>query len=112
MNKIKLKKTDIRDVLKVSFPGYRGRKFHLRIASTAHLEGNWDGGSRTETVAVGIKEGVWAGMPMPKSHGTDLTIPDNIILVNHIWFCGSDLGIEILASPNCVFLPKVLPAQA
>ena len=115
---MKLKKEQIRDILEASFPDYKGRKFRIRVEEKYFMSNYWSGGSRTYVKALGLKSGKLVAVepdwkttnPMrPEAHA-EFFIPSNIILVEHTFFCGKDLGISIVVSPNAMDeLRKSLP---
>lgn len=118
---IALKTSDIRPIIEAAFPDYRGNKASVRIQesieyTTADL--TWQEGSKTEVVVLRWNGESFDALDLNRafrSENTRITgkIPDEIILVEHAFFCGKDAGIRCIVSPSCVYLPKLkLPAVA
>ena len=112
-HRMKIKKSQARDIIKATFPGYKGRKVKVEFAPTVTFyDTNWGGGSRNSYAAVG-SDGRTAhlGVPAPWANaveGETVDVAENVLIVKHTIFCGKDLGITIYANP--VHLPKWLPA--
>lgn len=117
---IAVKPSEIRAIINATFPDYRGPKATVRVQATAEYTASdllWQDGSKTEVKA----------LRAITIEGTDCTyiahlqavelrtahsgvVPRDMILVEHVTFCGKDLGIRCVVSPDSVFLPKLLPA--
>jgi hypothetical protein len=89
----------VKHLASLIYPDYKGRKFRIHEQETYHLENYWDGGSRTYSVAIDFK-GNRVIMPSPetlnpynKEAHLDFTIPPGIGILEHVFFCGKDLGI-------------------
>ena len=92
-------------IARIAFPSWGGRKCSVSEGSTVRVEGTfWDGGSRTEFVAVNLATGESCGLPestrTPREMGG--TAPDNYMvvpagfaLVEHAFFCGKDAGCAV-----------------
>ena len=110
---IKANKSQVRDILKVTFPEYRGRKFKVEFAETiTFYDTNWAGGTKNIYVAVAT-DGRTARLNVPAPwvnavEGARMTMSLNVLIVKHTIFCGKDLGITIYAHP--AHMPKWLPA--
>lgn len=111
---MKVKKAQVRDILKATFPEYRGRKFKVEFTEAIWFhDTNWSGGTTNTYVAVAT-DGLTARLNVPAPwfnavEGTKKSLPLNMLIVKHTMFCGKDLGITIYAHPS--HLPKWLPAE-
>lgn len=117
MEEVKLKRKDIPAIVAAAYPEYTGQKFRLAFKSTFRMSDYWDGGSRTYVTAVKLEDGklmmstpdAVAHNPFNKQAHITFDIPKNVALVEHIFFCGKDLGIRIVVHPDTILLPKLLP---
>lgn len=117
---ITVRPSDIKAIIDATFPDYKGQKAAVSIQPTASYDAadlTWQGGSKTEIVALRVGAGgtfqimslsvlsPWSG----QSWGGP--IPADIMLVEHVIFCGKDLGIRCIVSPDSQFLLRMsLPA--
>ena len=105
-NIIKVKKAEVKPIIEVSFPEYKGRTFKVKLSEfVTFYNTNWDGGSRNQYVAVSMAKG--KGQPMPVSapwanlvEGKRMEIPFGVVVVEHSHYCGKDVGITIHAHPS------------
>ena len=110
---MKVKKAQVKDILKATFPEYRGRTFKVEFAPTITFhDTNWGGGTKNTYAIIG-SDGRTARLSVPAPwinpvEGKTVEMPTNALVVKHTVFCGKDLGITIYASP--VHLPKWLTA--
>lgn len=108
---IALKPSEIRPIIDATFPEYRGPKASVRIQATAEYSAadlSWQDGSITEVKALRNINGELVVADLNTTfYGV---IPPDFMLVEHVIFCGKDLGIRCVVSPDSVFLPKLLPA--
>jgi hypothetical protein len=102
----------IKRVCRAAFPGYDGRKFQVAYGvKSMSVRSYWDGGSRSSFVAVNLS--TLQTKAAPNSHpifdhveGVDrVEIPEGFAIVEHIIFCGKDLGLRIHVPID----PPVLP---
>jgi len=112
---IKVRKAEIRDILKASFPEYRGRTYEVRFTDKIFIYNtNWSGGSRNVYVAVATDgRAVRFNAPAPWDNpieGERMAVPPDALIVEHCYFCGKDMGITIYANP--CHRPKWLAAGA
>lgn len=113
---MKLKKADVKHILEKTFPEYRGRKFKLAFATGYQMQDYWSGGSRIYVKAVN-EEGKVAHPsqmvhnPWKDAAHAEFDLPKNMLLVEHAFFCGKDMGIRIIAHPNSTMVKKLLPEQ-
>ena len=119
---VKLTRKDCKSLLDRSFPYYNGRKLSVEVTDRLTLsDTNWGGGTRNSYVFI-REDGAVAplfpgGVPAPwvnPVEGETFTIPDNVIVAEHVIFCGKDMGVRFYISSGCKTLPaaavKMLPA--
>ncbi len=108
---IKLTKKQAWPLVGKLFPDYTGRKFVMQFVERIVFRNlNWDGGSRNEYKFV-RSDGKLAVMPVlapwkEVNEGRTVELPPEVLVVEHTFFCGRDLGIRIYANP--VHAPKWL----
>ena len=115
---IAIKPGQIRPIIDATFPEYRGPKASVRIQATAEYSAadlSWQDGSKTEVKALRNINGELVvadlnALSMSNTASFYGVIPPDFMLVEHVIFCGKDLGIRCVVSPDSVFLPKLLPA--
>lgn len=123
MANIKLNRRDMGDLLKIHFPKYKGRKITLEITenfriSTASLYWS-DGGSKSEVVGIrqdgsefvlSCYRGKLAGTnPITMNHSyINEKIPEDVLIIKH-QYAGMSQWVTVYASPNSMWLPKLLP---
>lgn len=111
---MKLRKADVSELLKISYPDYKGRKFKVSIKKEYYLKDYWSGGSRTYAKFAKFVNDHWEVVtnpftnPYKDSAHVQFNVPNDIIIIEHIFFCGKDLGINFVVSPNFIYLPKLL----
>lgn len=118
MNMIHIDKPDdaLRAIFHAAYPNYTGRKFRVRTASVIDCatDNSWQGGSRTYYTWVDLStRSAIAEVPAqsqfdPKINGAkSVTIPENKACVEHRIFCGRDMGLTLVLSPENAtqFLP-------
>ena len=115
MNQVELKRSnqEVKALLGKTFPAYSGRKIKVRESDTYHLEDYWSGGTRRYVVAFNLTTS--ESMPTPgvatnpfnKEAHQEFPIPDGCAIVEHVIFCGKDIGIIINVNANT--FPKMLP---
>ena len=96
--------------------GYRGRTFKARTAENVTITSNyWDGGSRSYWALVRLDTG--AGAIAATDHpafdargitGSTYQIPAGYCVVEHVIFCGKDLGLRFYVRPEDI--APLLPA--
>lgn len=113
----KLRTSDhrVKELIQRTYPEYRGRKVKIVQRDTYHMSDYWSGGSRTYVVAVNLAnmqvehhKGV-SSNPFNDSAHDSFSIPDGVAMVEHVIFCGKDLGIRINVNANTY--PKMLPSH-
>ncbi len=108
---IKVRKAQTRPILDATYPDYRGRKFKVEFTDKVWLhDTNWGGGSRNYYAFV-TADGERRYLPSPPPwdnpyEGRGVELPANVLVVEHCYFCGKDLGITIYAHPS--YAPKWL----
>jgi hypothetical protein len=105
---IKVKKSDIADILKLSFPDYTGRKFTVVFRCEIQMYNtNWSDGSKNDYVVLDFNKNhgnaYVDNMPAPwvnPYENSKIQLTKNKIVVEHMFFCGKDAGITIYAHPD------------
>jgi hypothetical protein len=95
-------------IVRGSFPAYRGKKFQVEATETVTLRDlNWSGGTRSEyrvctidgqPIGSTAKFAAMAPWDNP-AEGATMPIVPGTAVVEHIMFCGSDLGLRIYVHP-------------
>lgn len=91
-----------------AFPGYKGRKFSLQIHRQVGLRGFWDGGCKSEYVAIDLRDGsrheASAALqnPMNAVAHQELPLRPEFVIAEHARFLGSDMGITFHVHPEAV----------
>lgn len=97
----------IRRIVQTAFPTYRGRTVQIRVDPGPHdCRSYWDGGSRDYYVLVRLAD--MATLPIPQQSAFDQPMPGldrvvlqpGIVLVEHTFFQGADLGVTIHVHPD------------
>lgn len=112
--RIPLKKAQASPIVDKVFPHYKGRKFNLVFTEKVLFHDlNWEGGSKNEYAGVredGTTAKLYAPAPWVNPiEGKEFELPVDVLIVEHTYFCGKDLGITIYAHPS--HAPKILPAE-
>jgi hypothetical protein len=94
----------VKELARIAYPGYRGRKFKERTSSSYTMQDYWDGGSRCYAVAVELATGRIVRHedlnPMTdRRAGATLNIPQGFGILEHSIFCGKDTGITLVTPP-------------
>ncbi len=98
----------------LAFPNYSGRKFKVQVVSESHqfeqLNTLAEGGSWGEYVLINLAHGTYKKLV---SRGFEciptFNLVENVILLEHSYFCGKDSGITIyVTSANAA---QLLPAH-
>ena len=103
-NTLKITRKQAQPIINASFPDYTGRKITLKFTETVCFYNlNWDGGSRNEFAAVAADgRHEVSDAPAPWNNpieGKRVSIPQNVLIVEHTYFCGQDCGITIYSHP-------------
>jgi len=110
---IRLRKAQVKDIVKATFPEYKGRTFRVEFtARVSFYDTNWGGGTRNSYAAI-KSDGRTARLSVSAPwlnvvEGKVVDLPADVLIVKHTILCGKDLGITIYANP--VHLPKWLTA--
>lgn len=107
----KATKAQVAPLVKAAFPEYKGRKFTIEFAGVVTLHDlNWGDGTKNEYVALAVNGQM---KPLRTScsqfdpmENLRVSIPANVVIIQHSWFCGQDAGIRIWANP--CYMPKWL----
>lgn len=109
----------VAEILRATYPQYRGRKVELALLSPSFvmdfMDSYWDGGSRTYYMAYdtvrkvaaplsGVQHAPWDPQHPCHTRLRVSDIPDNVLVVKHQIFQGKDCGIQICCK-NQPFLP-------
>ena len=100
-------------ILDATFPDYRGTQVSVIAGEIYTPENYWSGGSKTYATAYNLE----TSLVIPLSHATEnpfkaaahvtVPIPQGVVIVEHVIFCGKDSGIRIIVHPENLtpFLP-------
>jgi hypothetical protein len=99
---MKISKTKaVREILKVTFPDYKGRKVFLDDSGkVTFCDTNWGGGTRNYYTAVRVADGMveplreMAPWTNP-AEGRTIEIPEGYILVQRSYFQGVEAGVTL-----------------
>lgn len=106
MNTVKVSKKQIKPILDVTFPDYTGRKFTVKfVERVTFWNTNWDGGSKNDYMAVKMTTGQVGQLPtfapwVNPVEGQSIELTEDLVVVEHTFYCGQDLGITIYAHPS------------
>lgn len=104
--RIKVRKAQVKALVDVTFPEYRGRSFQVEFTDTVTFyDTNWGGGTRNYYRAVRLDNGKVGSFPSfaPWNNpieGKRIELPENVVIVAHVIFCGQDLGLRFYAHPS------------
>jgi len=111
-----ISKTDplIKEIIRRTFPEYKGRKIRISTDIPSRLDSYWDGGSRDYYAFCSLDEKKAFSVPSNhplyegKNPRTLKRLPERILLVRQSIFCGKDLGITIFVNESDMtkFLPE------
>lgn len=119
--RIKVSKTTpgIKQVIKATYPEWKGRKVFVREATSYQLSDYWSEGSRNYIKAHILSTGATCSpddaalCPFNLAAHATVEIRENVVLVEHSIYCGKDAGITIYVHPSNMpkFLPEVSSGQ-
>lgn len=102
-------------LIQKSFPSYTGKKIQIKPAETINSNSMWDGGSRSDFVAV--KLDTLERLPESKymnlkeySARQETPVPVGIAIIEHQIFRGKDFGLVIHVNPEN--MTKLLESSA
>lgn len=112
---MKISKTKaVKEILKITFPDYAGRKFFLdNSGKVSFYDTNWGGGTKNSYVAVRLADGAVSKMEdyAPWANpveGKTFEIPEGFAVVKRSWFCGQESGVTIhLTEPTVELLAQL-----
>ncbi len=111
---MKVKKSEIKDILEATFPDYSGRKFKVSVAETVWADRMGGGGSSDEVLAVRFIDGEWVSAAPTASKIDapcgDIVLDRDTIVAMHSYFCGQDAGVTFYLHPQSSYLPRRLTA--
>jgi hypothetical protein len=112
---IHLNAQEVPAVFRRAFPGYKGRRWRVRVAESVTLSQTyWSGGSKSTYRLLRLDNGATAQAPVDSPfdqrgiEGNTYEIPEGFAVVEHSRFCGKDMGLTIHAGPEN--LRPLLPA--
>ena len=99
---MKIQKTKaVREILKATFPDYKGRKFFMDDSGKVQFyDTNWGGGTRNYYTAIDLRGGKvqpmtdfapWAN----PAEGKTVEIPEGFAVVRRAYFQGVEVGVTI-----------------
>lgn len=94
----------IRRIIDVTFPEYSGRKVAVQEWNgPRRLDNYWDGGTRSYWKVIDLLRGrigdAGTANPFEQATHSDWDLPAGSIAVEHVIFCGQDLGLRIHVRP-------------
>jgi len=102
MTTINISRKQAKTVLAATFPEYAGRKITVRFTDRVTFSDlNWGGGTKNEYKFI-RSDGATAEMPFHwynPPEGLTVDIPTNVMVVEHSYYCGQDLGVTIHVNP-------------
>lgn len=112
-----MKTTDkqIKQIAKLAYPDYNGSKFYLEAQKhPLDLRSSWQDGSRDyfrfvrlADLAVSAEVPAQSGYDRPVSGLAEFMVPEGFVVVRHVFFCGHDCGLSVIANPKN--MAKLLP---
>jgi hypothetical protein len=112
--KVSLSDPEVKRVVKATFPDYRGRTVYVSYATRpVDVTSYWSGGSRSYFKVIDLRDGRVLGVPQngtPFDGGPirpeGIEVPPGFAIVEHVIFCGRDLGIRIHVNPDTGLLTE------
>jgi len=101
---IKVKRSEVKEIIDATFPEYTGRKISVVFTDKVQMyDLNWSGGTRNQFAALST-DGRMAKphVPAPWANpfeGQTVSVPVDAVIVKRAYFCGHDSGITIYANP-------------
>ncbi len=104
MESVKLTRPQAKQVLAITFPEYRGRKIKVEFTDKVWFDDlYWSGGTRAKYVILrsdGSSRLVPTSNPWSDNRNPCVDLPNSVVVVQHLMFCGQDMGITIYAHPS------------
>ncbi len=106
MDRFRVRKDAIRPLLNVSFPDYKGRTYRVEFTKEVYLSDTyWSGGTRSWYVAIQMQGGQVSSLPSfapwdNPVEGKRVELPKDIVIAEHAYFCGKDMGVTFYAHPS------------
>jgi len=109
---MKVRKSEVNEILKATFPNYKGRKFHVDFSEKIWVDRIGGGGS-FEKVCIAFHDGKKWVSKNPEVSKLEapcgyLTIHPMFIYAVHSIFCGSDMGIRFYVHPSSNYKPIMI----
>lgn len=102
-----IERKDVPAVILNAFSNYKGKTFEVKVAEKVSLNNSyWSGGTKSDYVAVNLATGVKqeaSGISSPyRLNGEipEVDIPVGVAIVEHVIFCGKDMGLRIYIRPE------------
>ena len=112
----KISRKQAKPIIDRTFPNYKGHKVSVKFTETVVLgDLNWDGGTRSQYA--GLKSDGQSELFSALNRlapwnnpfeGKTITLAPDVLIVEHVFFCGKDCGLTIYAHPSNA--PKLLTA--
>jgi len=102
---MKLTRKEAQPILKAAGSNYTGRKISVTFANkVSFYDTNWGGGTRNQYTAINMNTSRASTFYAPAPwinpvEGQSIELPENILVIEHSYFCGRDMGITIYAHP-------------
>lgn len=122
MTTTKLRKSDVAPILNLLGSDYKGRKFSLSVQKSYTVDNAdliWSGGSKKTVHFLRQSAGKWeivdisTVLPNVYSNGMRMRqdLPENVMVVEHDVFQGTDCGYTFIVAPGSAFLPRAIGAS-
>lgn len=115
MQTVHIDRREVEHLISATYPEWKGQKVQVEATDSLLVHGlNWSGGSRNQYRACTL-DGKATGSADIGNHaapwrnpveGKTTPIPSGHCVIQHIMFCGKDLGIRIYVNP--VDMPRYL----
>jgi len=105
MQSIKVTKKEVPAMLLAAYPDYKGRKYRVEYRENYYMQNYWSEGSRYYCKAVELSSGRVVDPahistnPFRKEAHATIGIPEGVCIVEHIFFCGKDMGLRFIFNP-------------
>lgn len=96
----------VNSVCRAAFPDYTGNKCRIEFTNSVNMSSYGDGGTRSYFVIVRLSDCHVMSIPSQSPFDQQLSgvenfvIPVGFCVVEHIIFCGKDMGLKIHARPD------------
>lgn len=100
----------VKEIAKATFPEWKGRKVRVQChEQVTFRDVNWSGGTKSTYAACSLADPTanisleYMGKPAPWNNpweGRSAPIPEGVVVVEHSYFCGKDMGLILHVNPN------------